>query len=60
MSAAALGLLSCSHSGELGSVGESWVKDVLIISSAGPKDSFIFYKSNNMMKDKTSNEEKCL
>lgn len=37
ISAAKSGLLSCSQSGEFGSVGESCVKEVLIISDAGPR-----------------------
>lgn len=36
MSVAVSGLLSCSHSGEIASVGVSWLKDVLIISVPGP------------------------
>lgn len=43
ISAAVLGLLSCSHSGEVGDVGESW-NDVLIISDAGP-GVILFYSA---------------
>lgn len=45
MSAAASGLLSSSHSGEVGSVGESCVKDVLIISDAGPVHKIRIHRS---------------
>lgn len=45
MSAAVSDLPSRSHSGEVGSVGESCVNDVLIISAAGPlqpKNLYVF------------------
>lgn len=49
ISVTALGLLSCSHSGEFGSVGESCVKDVLIISSAGPANYYIALFCSNLL-----------